>query len=145
MIDDDLCVWVLPARTLIWAEATHQGMKHQVPFRLMEDAKIGGHPNMLRKAGAIQPKPAQVTQAGSGEKPQQAVMPSPMEASKRRDGQYLFPGLWTPGAPTIQELADPFNCPTCGAHDYGLYAGKFGECVWCLKRERNALKAKLAE
>lgn len=36
--------------------------------------------------------------------------------------------------------ADPFNCPKCGSHDYGLYMVPFGECVWCMKQERDTLK-----
>jgi hypothetical protein len=36
---------------------------------------------------------------------------------------------------------DPFNCPLCGSHDYGLYIVPFGECVWCMKRERDTLLA----
>lgn len=38
-------------------------------------------------------------------------------------------------------MTDPFNCPQCGSHDYGLYVVPFGECVWCLKRERDTLVA----
>jgi hypothetical protein len=40
---------------------------------------------------------------------------------------------------------DPFNCPKCGAHDYGLYLMPVGECPHCMKKERDALKAALAE
>lgn len=75
---DDICWWTLPTDTLIWAEVKHDGIVHQCPFRLRAGTAIGGHPNMLRKAGAIQPLPnAEVPQAASGEKPQQAATPHP--------------------------------------------------------------------
>lgn len=35
---------------------------------------------------------------------------------------------------------DPFNCPKCGAHDYGLFAGSMVGCPHCLTAERDALK-----
>jgi hypothetical protein len=38
------------------------------------------------------------------------------------------------------EQADPFNCPDCGSHDFGLYVGSIGECPHCLKSERDFYK-----
>ena len=42
-----------------------------------------------------------------------------------------------------EKMSDPFNCPKCGAHDFGLYAPNIGECPHCLKDERNALREEL--
>lgn len=33
----------------------------------------------------------------------------------------------------METSADPFNCPTCGAHDYGLYLATAGGCIHCIK------------
>lgn len=30
---------------------------------------------------------------------------------------------------------DPFNCPVCGSHDYGLHVQLVGDCLHCLKRD----------
>ena len=38
---------------------------------------------------------------------------------------------------------DPFNCPQCGAHDYGLFASSMLGCPHCLLAENTALTAKL--
>ena len=51
--------------------------------------------------------------------------------------------------PTMETMADPFNCPTCGAHDYGLYLATAGGCIHCMKADleqlRDAAKWLLAE
>lgn len=39
---------------------------------------------------------------------------------------------------------DPFNCPKCGAHDYGLFASAMVGCPHCLREELTAAQA-LAE
>lgn len=33
------------------------------------------------------------------------------------------------------EGVDPFNCPQCGAHDYGLWAPQIGDCRWCMAKD----------
>lgn len=38
---------------------------------------------------------------------------------------------------------DPFNCPKCGAHDYGLYAAGMLPCPHCLMAENAALRAEV--
>lgn len=40
---------------------------------------------------------------------------------------------------------DPFNCPKCGSHDYGLFAGSCLPCPHCLIAEKNALERSLRE
>lgn len=92
--DDGTCVWVLPKGTLIWAETHHElehRNGHKVPFTVEQDTPIRGHPNMLRYVGAIQPKPpssrSYSPQAESGEKPQQAVTPSPTDDEDGGGGQ----------------------------------------------------------
>lgn len=52
------CVaWPVEDLTLIWAECEHKGEVHKVPFWIAPGTLIAGHPNMLRKAGAVQPEP----------------------------------------------------------------------------------------
>lgn len=33
----------------------------------------------------------------------------------------------------MDQVNDPFNCPTCGAHDFGLYAVALGGCPHCIR------------
>lgn len=40
----------------------------------------------------------------------------------------------------METNADPFNCPECGAHDYGLYAVSLGCCPHCMKAENARLR-----
>ena len=42
-------------------------------------------------------------------------------------------------------MSDPFNCPKCGAHDYGLFAASLVGCPHCNKTELTALRARLAD
>ncbi len=46
--------------------------------------------------------------------------------------------------PTPQEF-DPFNCPKCGSHDYGLYAAGMLPCPHCQAEELAAVKLALGE
>jgi hypothetical protein len=77
----------------------------------------------------------------------QPLCPCAMNAA--RVHMYNFPtGTWNPvwsAAAPQMPTGDPFNCPTCGAHDYGLYHLPGGECFWCLKKERDELKATVEE
>lgn len=40
---------------------------------------------------------------------------------------------------------EPFNCPKCGAHDYGLFAAAMVGCPHCMQTELTELRALLAE
>lgn len=40
---------------------------------------------------------------------------------------------------------DPFNCPKCGAHDYGLYAAGLLPCPHCQAAELAAAHTRNAE
>lgn len=56
----------------------------------------------------------------------------------------------TPEARTAQERgtageSPPFNCPVCGAHDYGLYAIAVGGCPHCMRAELERLRALVQE
>jgi hypothetical protein len=41
-------------------------------------------------------------------------------------------------------MKDSFNCPRCGAHDYGLFAASMLPCVHCAIKERDDLLAALS-
>lgn len=53
----DCVAWPVEKQTLVWAECEHNGEKHRTPFWIAPGTLLAGHPNMLRKAGAVQPKP----------------------------------------------------------------------------------------
>ena len=38
----------------------------------------------------------------------------------------------------MDEINDPFNCPTCGAHDFGLYAVALCGCPHCMRAQLEA-------
>jgi hypothetical protein len=42
-------------------------------------------------------------------------------------------------------MSDPFNCPKCGAHDYGLFAAALQDCPHCQRAEIERLRRELAE
>ena len=54
----DCVAWPVGDQTLVWAECEHNGEKHKAPFWIAPGTLLAGHPNMLRKAGAVQPQPA---------------------------------------------------------------------------------------
>lgn len=62
----DCVAWPVKENTLVWAECEHNGEKHQAPFVIKAGTELAGHPNMLRKAGAVQPEPVQESWEGHG-------------------------------------------------------------------------------
>jgi hypothetical protein len=52
-------------------------------------------------------------------------------------------GQWLAAGEELMELEDPFNCPKCGAHDYGLYRAAMQGCPHCLSAENKRLRADL--
>lgn len=55
----DCVAWPLPKQTKVWVEVKIEELNatDKVPFWIAPGTLIAGHPNMLRMAGAVQPKP----------------------------------------------------------------------------------------
>lgn len=69
-----------------------------------------------------------------GEEPRAAPTSTPAAGSEQHE-------VGTAGESPV----DPFNCPTCGAHDYGLHAAAFGGCPHCMKAQLDRLRSQVQE
>lgn len=41
-------------------------------------------------------------------------------------------------------MSDPFNCPKCGSHDYGLFAASMQGCPHCMRADLSAANVRIA-